>query len=147
MQAQVTMTHLLAAPWLLQEGEGGQRHLSLHRLLPMLERGEVPLGTLRLLLRAAVACKALPPSWPQKLGRVQAAMQQGGRCEQCDVAARVLFATPCGHLLCVDCTSKEERGCPMCSQAYVMQARAEEGQGGLAVIAWMCAALVWVPTA
>ena len=51
------------------------------------------------------------------------ALQHGGRCEVCGESARVVFATPCGHLTCVDCTAQDATACRCCGQPYVMQAR------------------------
>ena len=106
-----------------QEGDGPTRHLSPARLLAPLTRGDVPLSALRLLCSALTASGALRHDAPQRAARIQTAMQQGAQCQRCGDAARVVFATPCCHLLCVDCTSGDKRACPVCQEPYAMQAR------------------------
>ncbi len=81
----------------------------------------MPLGVLSLLCDALARCGALSVTWPPRAARIRAAMQHGATCEQCSEAARVVFATPCGHLLCVDCTSRSEQCCPVCAEPYLMQ--------------------------
>lgn len=112
---------LAPASTVAQEGEGEARHLSPARLLPLLELGEVPMGVVRALLRALAACSVLPEDWPQHAQRIRGAMQGGTACEECGEAVRVVFATPCGHLLCPDCTSRDSTACSHCRAPYKMQ--------------------------
>lgn len=112
---------LAPASTVAQEGEGEARHLSPARLLPLLELGEVPMGVVRALLCALAACGVLPEDWPQRAQRIRGAMQGGTACEECGEAVRVVFATPCGHLLCPDCTSRDSTACSHCRAPYKMQ--------------------------
>ena len=132
--------HLCTTP---QETEGPTRHLSPARLLPLLARGDVPLSALRLLCSALTACGALRHDAPQRAARIQTAMQQGAQCQRCGDAARVVFATPCCHLLCVDCTSGDKRACPVCQEPYAMQVRPLSLVPGL--LACLIAALAGCP--
>ena len=74
------MQKLSAAIWpcLAQAGPAEARHLAPAGLLPLLEHGEVPLGAVRLLLRALSECGVLKPGWDQAAQRIQSAMQVGG---------------------------------------------------------------------
>jgi len=55
----------------------------------------------------------------QELKRLAEALRDGSDCDLCDEWTILPVVTPCGHLLCSDCTAKSRNACPKCSNAYV----------------------------
>eukprot|EP00892_Ulva_mutabilis_P003989 jgi/Ulvmu1/1962/UM012_0123.1 len=61
----------------------------------------------------------VPPSHP--LAHVETALRNGGPCDACAAPSRMILATPCAHVLCVDCTAKDSHTCCVCGAPYRQQ--------------------------
>ena len=64
-----------------------------------------------------------PPYLPEEhpLSHLESSLCHGGPCSKCSLIFRVLFVTPCGCLLCVECTSQDRKRCSNCGVQYLMQ--------------------------
>ena len=63
----------------------------------------------------------LPPHHP--LSRIEKGLREGGACDVCMAITPQPLATPCGHLLCLDCATPCRKHCPVpsCRIPYTMQ--------------------------
>lgn len=59
---------------------------------------------------------------------IENALRFGGQCHRCRRLYRVLFATPCGCLTCVDCTSTARIMCSHCKTLFVMHSCQDESR-------------------
>lgn len=92
-----------------------KRYLELHSSSGQEQRAQQQEPLARLLELAG-------QEWRDRADAIQDSFQQGGTCDACASAVRVLLVTPsCTHLLCVDCASQHRERCTACSTAYQMQ--------------------------
>eukprot|EP00884_Botryococcus_braunii_P005336 jgi/Botrbrau1/14803/Bobra.0370s0001.1 len=64
------------------------------------------------------------PPWvdgSHPLANVEGALRYGAPCEVCGAHARLPCVTPCAHILCLACTSRDKYKCVKCGTAYRMQ--------------------------
>ena len=59
------------------------------------------------------------------LARVQ--LGRGSRCDGCGLELLTLMTTPCAHLCCPECLTREARRCPACGGPFEGPARPGEG--------------------
>lgn len=62
----------------------------------------------------------------------------------CGDFARQPMMTPCGHLLCLDCTARDREACPACREPYAMQVGGSalgRGSGEEGELAKLCAGI------
>lgn len=68
--------------------------------------------------------------WQRRAAHIRTSLEEGGACERCGAAVRVLVVAPCACLLCVDCAATDRERCACCASPYAMQVGCQVARGG-----------------
>ncbi len=72
--------------------------------------------------------------WQDRIAVIRESLEEGGACERCSAAVRVVCVAPCACLLCVDCASSNRTACPLCATPYRMEASCGSAGDRLGVV-------------